>query len=120
MSSERGKMTDKRRKIAYTRGPYKKYTTGLRREILRLYQQQKMSCGEVAKKLSITISSVNRAIKDAEVARPRKEAQRAYYEKMKHMIMFTCKLCGKIKPLSDLIENRSYRPPIFGCEDCVK
>ena len=109
--------------IARKRGEYKKYTTATLEEMVRLYQEEKLSIGEVAKQLKVSKSAVTREVKDAKVTRLRTDARRLYREKMKgkanNVIMFTCKICGDVKPLSDLVENRRFRPTIYGCKDCI-
>lgn len=116
--------------IARKRGEYREYTPAIFRKMVRLYQQQKLSCGEVAKKLTVLVgwkvtkSTVTRTVKDAGVTRSKSHARRLYNEKMGrikgNITMFTCKICDKNKPLSDLVENRMFRPTIYGCKYCIQ
>jgi len=34
-------------------------------------------------------------------------------------LMFTCRICGNEKPLSELVEDKRYFPPIYCCKKCA-
>jgi len=34
-------------------------------------------------------------------------------------LMFTCRVCSKGKPISELVEDRRYFPPIYCCKKCA-
>jgi hypothetical protein len=38
---------------------------------------------------------------------------------MSKELMFTCRVCGKKKPISELVEDRRYFPPIYCCKKCA-
>jgi len=34
-------------------------------------------------------------------------------------LMFTCRVCNKGKPISELVEDRRHFPPIYCCKKCA-
>lgn len=38
---------------------------------------------------------------------------------MNKELMFTCRTCGKKKPISELVKDRRYFPPIYCCKKCA-
>ena len=99
------------------RKKYKKYTAEIRKEMVRLYKEQN-SYSAVAGILGVSKTTVYGVVKDAEEGRS-VAGSRGLRVKQKAYFSFRCKICHNLKPLSDLVEDRAFRPPIYGCKDCI-
>lgn len=85
-------------------------------EIKRLYLDEKLSTYEIADRIGIAPSTVRRKLKKLGILRNRSEAQKI---KRLEQPGFLCRLCGKRKPIDELVMNRRYSPPIPCCEKCA-
>ncbi len=85
-------------------------------EIKRLYLDEKLSSYAIARRIGIPSSTVRRKLKKLGILRNRSEA-----EKVKKLRQpgFLCRLCGKKKPIDELVMNRRYSPPIPCCKKCA-
>ncbi len=85
-------------------------------EIVHLYIDEKLSTYEIADRIGIPPSTVRRKLKELGILRNRSEAQKI---KRREQPGFLCRLCGKRKPIDELVMNRRYSPPIPCCEKCA-
>ncbi len=100
------------------RGVYKDHSFINREQMVVLYQSG-LSCREVGNKLGVPKGVVYRAVKRAEVVRVMSEGKRLSRHGSRKAIKFVCKICGKVKALAELTENRDFRPSLIGCKECV-
>ena len=103
------------------RGHYKEYTPEIKRQLVALYQGG-MSCSGAGMALKVSTSEAYRIVNEAGVMRSLSESRKLYFRrggKAEGVITFVCKICGQINPLSNLTENRRYRPPIICCKECA-
>jgi len=88
-------------------------------ELQELYVDQRLSTYDIAKLTGIPSSTVGYRLKKLGMRRSRSEAMSIRIKK-EIGIWFTCPVCGKEKPLSELIENRSFVPlPRPCCKECA-
>jgi len=81
---------------------------------VHLYIDEELSSYEIAKITGISPSTVRRKLKKLGISRNHSEAT-----KIQQQPRFTCRLCGKRKPISELVIDRRYSPPIPCCKKCA-
>jgi len=85
-------------------------------EIKRLYLDEKLSTYGVAERTGISVGTIAGRLKRLGILRNHREA-----EKIKRLKQpgFLCRLCGKKKPIDELVVNKKYFPPIPCCKKCA-
>jgi len=87
-------------------------------EIKRLYLDEKLSSYGVARKIGIPTSTVKGKLKELGISRNHSEATKIQKQR-REQPGFLCRLCGKKKPIDELVVNKRYFPPIPCCEKCA-
>lgn len=85
-------------------------------EIVHLYINEKLSTYGIAERIGIAPSTVRRKLRKLGILRNRSEAQKI---KRLRQPGFLCRLCGKRKPIDELVKNKRYFPPIPCCKQCA-
>jgi len=81
---------------------------------VHLYLNEELSSYQIARRTGIAPSTVRRKLKKLGISRNHREATR-----IQQQARFTCRLCGKSKPISELVMDRRYFPPIPCCKKCA-
>lgn len=81
---------------------------------MHLYLDEGLSSYEIARITGIAPCTVGRKLKKLGILRNHSEAA-----KIQQQPRFTCRLCGKRKPISELVIDRRYSPPIPCCKKCA-
>lgn len=83
-------------------------------EMVYLYTKESLSTYEIANRIGIPPSTVRGKLRKLGILRNHSEAT-----KIQQQSRFTCRLCGKKKPIDELVMNRRYSPPIPCCKKCA-
>jgi len=85
-------------------------------EMVHLYINERLSSYEIADRIGIPPSTVRKKLKKLGILRNHSEAIRI--QKLRQP-KFTCRSCGKKKPVNELVVDKRYSPPIPCCKQCA-
>ncbi len=94
-------------------------------ELKYLYTRQKLSTYEIARITGMPRSTVQLRLKKLIVLRTPREAKIAKQEAnmaklgMGGEVRFTCRICHRTKPISELVRDPRYFPVVYCCNKCA-
>lgn len=86
--------------------------------IKHLYLSEKLSTYEIARITGMPVSTVQQKLKRVIVMRTTSEAKMARLG-MGGEVFFTCRICHRRKPISELLRDGRYFPTVYCCNKCA-
>ncbi len=86
--------------------------------IKHLYLSEKLSTYDIARITGIPVSTVQKSLKRLIVMRTISEAWITRLG-MGRAVTFTCRICHRTKPISEIVRHRSYFPFVHCCNKCA-